>query len=233
MLENKGQKRTHEYADAQNGIKLKEVSRLYPSDFKPEFDLVVAAGGASVTITPTNGNLDNGLESYKAVIYDDNGNEAFGALDLALPANPIVINTTVLDANKLWTLQFTASRKGAGDVCSASECLEIDITTGQIAAGLTKKVRLPFFTYEAVDVDRVIASISVNGQSVVPAGDTIGDVQAAIEAALDLADAAYTVVTVADGAVGTFTITIEGAVDQKLIIEAVDGVAATIPIALK
>lgn len=235
IYNNNDKARTYPYACVGNGLQLVGFPRLAPSDYKAEYNITVAAGGGSVTITPVSGNTDANLKSYKAQIFAKEAPQvAFGSLDLGNPANPFVIDTSVLDASKDWVLRFFASKQGSTEIYPAEIYMDIIISKGTIAAGATDlKVRLPLYTYEAENILRPVSSVTVNGNESLAPSDDIAGLTATVEGALNAAGESFTSVTVVDGTPGTFTVTIEGTTKGDLVITAQDGNPATVSIPLK
>lgn len=107
---------TNPYAP-KSGLVLK-VHKIDHCNYLASVSYVVAAGGATTTITPITGNLSPDLEYYRVEIADGAGNPCVAnSLDFANPANPFVIDTSSLDISTPWTLYFYGAEKSvAGDV---------------------------------------------------------------------------------------------------------------------
>ena len=98
--------KTNPFADPQNFAILKGIEKVDGCDYSATFQYDIAAGGATTTITPLTGNT--GVKYYSVCVYDGM-NRICGTLDLLNPANPFIIDTSTLDANYDWILEFSGA----------------------------------------------------------------------------------------------------------------------------
>lgn len=106
----KGLTRTNKWADSGNAIKLKGIDRI-GGYFVTGFSTAITAEGDTTTITPSAGHQNPVPEYYKFLITDHSGNEAYGSLDTGNPTNPVVIDTSALNAQESWQIIFDAKRQ--------------------------------------------------------------------------------------------------------------------------
>jgi hypothetical protein len=122
---------TNPYANKSNALQVVGLSKL--GDCQPTYyasvSYVVAAGGATTTITPLTGNDSAALNYYRVEIYDGT-NTATAQLDILNPTNPFVVNTSSLDASANWTLFFYGSEDGS--IGSAACELDYKVELGAI-----------------------------------------------------------------------------------------------------
>jgi hypothetical protein len=124
---------TNPYADQSNAMEVIGLSKL--GDCQPTYyasvAYVVAAGGATTTITPLTGNGSANLNYYRVEIYDGS-NTVTAQLDLANPTVAFVVNTSTLDVSANWTLFFYGSEDGS--IAKASCELDYKVELGVIGA---------------------------------------------------------------------------------------------------
>ncbi len=96
---------TNPFACPTNVAKLKGIEKVDCCSYLATFSYVVAAGGATTTITPITGNESGDLNHYRVCVYDG-VNRVCGSLDLANPTNPFVIDTSSLNPSAAWCLEF-------------------------------------------------------------------------------------------------------------------------------
>ena len=85
---------TNPYADQSNALQvigLNKLGKCQPT-YYASVSYVVAAGGATTTVTPLTGNGSGDLDYYRVEVYDGE-NTATAQLDLAAPAVAFVVNT--------------------------------------------------------------------------------------------------------------------------------------------
>lgn len=92
------------YASAGNVIQMKGF-KIDDKQFWASVQYVVAAGGATTTITPLTGNTGGDLKYYRVEI-SDGVTTAVAALDLAARTTAFVVNTSTLEPTNPWTLYF-------------------------------------------------------------------------------------------------------------------------------
>lgn len=134
--------RTNQYANQNNAIQLKGLSRLVPSDFEPEADIAIAAGGATATLTGVKEHTNPDTLYFGIVIRDQSLNSVGDVLNLASPGTPVVVDTSSLDPTDNWTIEFAAAKESASDNVPAREEIADSVTAAQIAAGVTVQFRL-------------------------------------------------------------------------------------------
>ena len=124
---------TNPYACPSNALKL-SVDKVAYCQYYASFSYVVAAGGASVTITPLTGNSSADLNYYRVSVSDGSKTVA-NSLDLASPAAAFVINTSTLDPSAPWSLAFAGSEGGDVGDAGCSLCYELKLGVVGIAGG--------------------------------------------------------------------------------------------------
>lgn len=120
---------TNPYANAANAAQL-YVDKVAYCQYYASFAYVIAAGGATTTITPLTGNLSADLNYYRVEVSDGT-NTVANSLDLANPSAAFVINTSSLDAGAAWTLTFEGSE--GGNVGDAGCSLCYNVALGAVA----------------------------------------------------------------------------------------------------
>lgn len=120
---------TNPYANAGNAAQL-YVDKVAYCQYYASFAYVIAAGGATTTITPLTGNLSADLNYYRVEVSDGT-NTVANSLDLANPSAAFVINTSSLDAGAAWTLTFEGSE--GGNVGDAGCSLCYNVALGAVA----------------------------------------------------------------------------------------------------
>ena len=122
---------TNPYANQSNALQvigLDKVGKCQPT-YYASVSYVVAAGGATATITPLTGNDSVDLDYYRVEIYDGE-NTATAKLDLAAPAAAFVVDTSILDSAANWTLYFYGAK--GGDLTQAACQLDYKVELGSI-----------------------------------------------------------------------------------------------------
>lgn len=114
---------------AQGGAIALRWDKIELCQYLASLSFVVAAGGATTTITPITGNLSPDLEYYRVQISDGSTPQVVNSLDLTNRTTPFVVNTSTLDSSKPWTLFFYGRDNGIiGDVgCSLAYKEELGI----------------------------------------------------------------------------------------------------------
>ena len=125
---------TNPYACPTNSLKLKGIKKENCCNYLASFGYVIAAGGATTTITPLTGNESADLRYYRVTVSDGVTSVA-GELDLANPTVAFVINTSTLDASAAWSLEFAGAI--AGGLCDADcgLCYKLHLCCGDAVAG--------------------------------------------------------------------------------------------------
>jgi len=129
---------TNPYACPTNGLKIKGIDKVDCCSYLASFSYVVAAGGATTTITPITGNESGDLNHYGVCIYDG-VNRVCGSLSLAAPATPFVIDTSSLNPSAAWCLEFSgAVGQKVGDApCGLSYLVDLGAVGVAGASGNT------------------------------------------------------------------------------------------------
>ena len=99
------------YASAGNAIQMKGF-KIDDKRYWASVQYVVAAGGATTTITPLTGNTSGDLDFYRVEI-SDGVNTAVGSLSLSARTTPFVIDTSDLVPTNPWTLYFFGAETSA------------------------------------------------------------------------------------------------------------------------
>ncbi|MCK4883254.1 MAG: hypothetical protein KAS30_00145, partial [Candidatus Diapherotrites archaeon] len=127
---------TNPYANQSNALQVIGINKL--GDCQPTYyasvSYVVAAGGATTTITPLTGNDSAALNYYRVEVYDGE-NTATAQLDLLNPTNPFVVDTSSLDASANWTLLFYGSEGGDVNIASCELDYKVDLGAIGVAGG--------------------------------------------------------------------------------------------------
>jgi hypothetical protein len=119
---------TNPYTCPSNAVQL-SIDKVDCCQYYASFSYVVAAGGATVTVTPLTGNTSADLNYYRVSVSDGSKTVA-NSLDLASPAAAFVINTSTLDPSAAWTLTFAGSE--GGDIGDAGCGLCYDLKLGVV-----------------------------------------------------------------------------------------------------
>jgi len=127
-----------------NAVKLKGLERGSPAcnDYVPQFDYALNSGAGTITLTPTHGSQPTMgvLDYYKWVIRDHSTGEAFGAVDLANPLTPVVIDVSGLNASDNWDLVFSSGvDRNFGGPCRVA--YTSNIPAGSLAASATASLK--------------------------------------------------------------------------------------------
>ncbi len=127
---------TNPYANQSNALQVIGINKL--GDCQPTYyasvSYVVAAGGATTTITPLTGNDSAALNYYRVEVYDGE-NTATAQLDLLNPTNPFVVDTSSLDASANWTLLFYGSEGGDVNIASCELDYKVELGAIGVAGG--------------------------------------------------------------------------------------------------
>ena len=122
---------TNPYADQSNALQvigLNKLGKCQPT-YYASVSYVVAAGGATTTVTPLTGNDSGDLDYYRVEVYDGE-NTATAQLDLAAPAVAFVVNTSTLNPSANWTLFFYGAE--GGDLSQTACQLDYKVDLGAI-----------------------------------------------------------------------------------------------------
>ena len=103
---------TSPYANSGNTLKLKGIGQVDGCEYLASFGYVVAAGGATATITPLTGNLSGDLNYYRVEVSDGTTTVS-NELDLALRTTAFVVDTSSLIASANWTFAFYGDEGGS------------------------------------------------------------------------------------------------------------------------
>jgi hypothetical protein len=120
---------TNPYATEGGAMKLK-IDKTSNCNYLASVGFVVAAGGATTTITPLTGNLGADLKYYRVELQDGTNNVSVAnSLDLANRTTPFVVDTSTLDPKAPWVLSFFGCEGGdIGDAgCSLEYCKSLGI----------------------------------------------------------------------------------------------------------
>lgn len=114
---------------AQGGAIQLRIEKIDKCAYLASFGYVVAAGGATLTVTPITGNLQPDLDYYRVEVSDGLNEQVSNSLDLANRTTPFVVNTSTLDPNLPWTMFFYgADDYQVGDAgCSLPYKVELGI----------------------------------------------------------------------------------------------------------
>jgi len=121
---------TNPYANKSNALQVIGIDKLGKCQptYYASVSYVVAAGGATTTITPLTGNSGD-LNYYRVEVYDGE-NTATAQLDLAALGVAFVVDTSILDASANWTLFFYGAK--GGDLTQAACRLDYKVDLGAI-----------------------------------------------------------------------------------------------------
>lgn len=125
---------TNPYASSTNSLKLKGIKKVNCCNYLASFGYVIAAGGATTTITPLTGNLSGDLRYYRVTVSDGTLSVA-GELDYASPAAAFVIDTSPLNASAAWTLEFSGALEGGIGSADCSLDYKVHLCCGDAVAG--------------------------------------------------------------------------------------------------
>lgn len=103
---------TNPYANSGNTLKIKGIKKVDDCQFLASFGYVIAAGGATTTITPLTGNLSGDLNYYRVEVSDGSKTVA-NELSLAARTTAFVVDTSSLDAASAWTFAFYGDEGGS------------------------------------------------------------------------------------------------------------------------
>jgi len=127
---------TNPYADQSNSMEVIGLSKL--GDCQPTYyasvSYVVAAGGATTTITPLTGNDSAALNYYRVEIYDGS-NTVTAQLDLANPSVAFVVDTSSLDVSASWTLFFYGAEDGGLSKAACELDYKVELGAIGVAGG--------------------------------------------------------------------------------------------------
>lgn len=101
-----------------NAIQLYGIRKIGDCSFAPTWTWAVTNAGDDLTFTPTAGDDTEGLRFWKYKIIDEDGNEAFGTMNVASPA-AVAVDTSGLDPLKAWRIEFMAGVTAGGQTCEA------------------------------------------------------------------------------------------------------------------
>jgi len=113
---------------AQSGVVKLKIDKTEKCNYLASVGFVVAAGGATATITPLTGHLGADLKYYRVEIYDGT-KTVTKSLDLSARTTPFVVDTSTLDPKAEWMLSFYGCEGGdVGDAgCSLEYCKPLGI----------------------------------------------------------------------------------------------------------
>ena len=128
---------TNPYATSGTALQLKGIKRIDDNEYLASFQYVIAAGGATTTITPLTGNTQGDLKHYRVEIYDG-VNTATAELSLAARTTPFVVDTSSLIATNAWTIYFYGAVAN-GAVGDAYDRLsyKVELALAAAVAGVT------------------------------------------------------------------------------------------------
>jgi hypothetical protein len=109
---------------ANNMVKLYGVRKFGGCSFAPTWTYVYDESADTFTVTPTGSFNATGLRFWKYRIIDEDGTEVYGTQGSIGTNTAIVVNTSTLDPNKEWRLEFSAETLNAGLHCGASWWIE-------------------------------------------------------------------------------------------------------------
>jgi hypothetical protein len=127
---------TNPYACPTNSLKLKGIKHVGCCNYLASFGYVIAAGGATTTITPLTGNTSADLRYYRVTVSDGSISVA-NELDLASPTVAFVVDTSSLDASAAWTISFAGALAGGLGNADCSLCYDIHLCCGAAIAGVS------------------------------------------------------------------------------------------------
>lgn len=125
---------TNPFANAGNAMEVIGIKQFDGCQYLAVVSYVVAAGGATATITPVTGNLGADL-NYYTVSISDGTNTVVNQLDLTNRTTPFVINTSTLDPNAAWTLMFSGAEGGNVKDAPCELCYNVNLGIIGVAGG--------------------------------------------------------------------------------------------------
>ncbi len=115
-----GLSRTNPQAHApQNLVQLYNVRKSGGCSLSPTWTYVYDESADTLTITPTGAYNATGLRFWKHRIIDENGTEVYGVQASIGTNTTIVIDTSTLNPNKTWRMEFSAETLNGGLHCTA------------------------------------------------------------------------------------------------------------------
>jgi hypothetical protein len=91
---------------AQGGGMRLRIDKIDHCEYLASFGYVVAAGGATATITAITGHDGPDLDFYRVEFSDGLNEPVANSLDKQNPTNPFIVNTSSLDSTREWTMSF-------------------------------------------------------------------------------------------------------------------------------
>ena len=128
---------TNPYATSGTALTLKGIKRIDDNEYLASFQYVIAAGGATTTITPITGNTQGDLKHYRVEI-SDGVTVATAQLSLAARTTPFVVDTSGLVTTAAWSISFygAVANGGVGDAYDRLS-YKIDLALAAAVAGVT------------------------------------------------------------------------------------------------
>ena len=128
---------TNPYATSGTALTLKGIKRIDDNEYLASFQYVIAAGGATTTITPITGNTQGDLKHYRVEI-SDGVTVATAQLSLAARTTPFVVDTSGLVTTAAWSISFygAVANGGVGDAYDRLS-YKVDLALAAAVAGVT------------------------------------------------------------------------------------------------
>mgnify|MGYP001283577828 CR=1 FL=1 len=126
--------RTNQWAEDENAVKLYGIETL-TTRHSVGFTWAVTTAGDQVAFTPTT-NPTSAADYYKFRLNDESGNEAYGNFVSSAPTNAINVNTSSLNPEDDWRVEFATSSGSGASVTRFS----FDIVSAAIYANSSGSV---------------------------------------------------------------------------------------------
>ena len=126
---------TNPFANGSNVMELIGIDKVDNCQYLAVVSAVVAAGGATATVTPITGNLDADLNHYTVTISDGINPPVSNQLSLAARTTPFVVNTSSLDPTAPWNLMFSGAEGGNVKDAPCELCYNVNMGIIGVAGG--------------------------------------------------------------------------------------------------
>ena len=110
--EGDNRERLNKFAEKANAIKMKTFGVCCEDYYNTAtFRFAFASGGDQTTLTSNDANGQTGTIKYWTwTIYDNEGSHVTAQIDTGNPANPVIVDTSSLEVEEKWTINFKACR---------------------------------------------------------------------------------------------------------------------------